>query len=76
MQFGVVVQVLFWIAVGAATAWALKSQTTGNHRGSTSNEEGELLCEMDNWELGGMRFGVLAQVRFWVLFRLGAGDST
>ena len=30
---------------------------------------------LDGWELGGMRFGVLAQARFWVLFGSGAGDS-
>ena len=30
----------------------------------TSNEQVELFCKIDGWELGGMHFGVLAQVQF------------
>ena len=30
------------------------------------NEEGKVICEIDGWVLGGMQFGVLVQVLFWV----------
>ena len=36
----------------------------------TSNKEGNVICEIDGWVLGGMQFGVLLRVLFW-----GAADG-
>ena len=36
----------------------------------TSNIEGNMICEIDGWVLGGVQFGVLLYVLFGVLFEL------
>ena len=40
-------------------------QIAESYRVPTSNKERKVICEIDGWVLGGVQFGMLAQVLFW-----------